>query len=142
MSTADSFHLSIVLPTKKVFEGTVTEVVLPAHDGEAGILPKHENFVGILGTGPLKYIHQGEDFWLAISSGIYKVSGPNLTILAEFAERGEEIDHVEDSSARIKEFEAEYAKQSGFTPEAKAISIRLQRERARLEVYRRTKILN
>lgn len=142
MASAGTFHLSIVLPTKKVFEGVVTEVVLPAHDGEAGVLPHHENRVGILGTGALKYIHNNEDFWLVVSSGVYKVTGTSLTILAELAEKGEDLDNLEEAPAKIRDLEQELAKKDGFTTEAEAITIRLQRERARLEVYRRTKILN
>jgi len=141
---SSSFHLSIVLPTRKVFEGSVSEVVLPAYDGEVGILPNHESFVGILGTGPLKYIHEGKDYWLAISSGVFKVSGQSLSVLAESAEKGEELsdENVKGSSAKIHELEAELAKKSEFTNEAQSVSIRLQRERARLEVYRRTNLLN
>jgi F-type H+-transporting ATPase subunit epsilon len=139
---ANSYHLSIVLPTRKVFEGEVTEVILPAHDGETGILPNHENFVGILGTGALKYIHQGKDYWLAVSSGIYKVSGNRLSILAELAERGEDLKELTDAPAVIRELETEIGRKDSFAPETQELILRLRRERARLEVYRRTNLLN
>lgn len=137
----DQFSLSIVLPTKKMFEGSVSEVVLPAYDGEVGVLPHHENFVGILGSGPLKYIHEGKDYWLAISSGIYKVIDGKLTILAELAERGEDL-NIDDSLEKIKRLEEELARLSQFTPEAKQTATEILREKARIEVYRRTHVLN
>ncbi len=138
----DSFHLSIVLPTKKVFEGDVTEVILPAFDGETGVLPRHENFIGILGAGALKYVHQGKDYWLSVSSGIFKVVGGKLSIVAEYALRGDDIKEIETTPARIKELEAELAKASEYVDGAQGVQTELAREKAKLEVYRRTHLLN
>ncbi len=138
---AESFHLSIVLPTKKVFDGEVTEMVLPAHDGEVGVLPKHENFVGILGTGPLKYIHHGKDYWFVVSSGVFKVVNGKVAVMAEYVEPGENVD-PDPIPPKIKALEAELAKQSEFTGEFEAVSMELQREKAKLEVHRRTHLLN
>jgi F-type H+-transporting ATPase subunit epsilon len=138
----EAFHLSIVLPTKKVFEGEVSEVILPAFDGETGILPKHENFIGVLGAGALKYVHQGKDFWLAVSSGIFKVVDGKLSVVAEYVVKGEEIKEIEDAPGLIKSLEDKLAKGSSFDGDAAAVQTELQQTRAKLEVYRRTHLLN
>lgn len=139
---AASFPLSISLPTSKLFDGNVTTILLPAHDGEVGVLPDHENFVGLLGSGALKYVHNGKDYWLAVSSGIFNVLNGKLNVIAEYAIKGEDIKNIEESPALIKSLEEQLAKGGSVADDADPIRIQLQRERAKLEVYRRTHVLN
>jgi F-type H+-transporting ATPase subunit epsilon len=139
---AASFPLSISLPTSKLFDGNVTTILLPAHDGEVGVLPDHENFVGLLGSGALKYVHNGKDYWLAVSSGIFNVLNGKLNVIAEYAIKGEDIKNIEESPALIKSLEEQLAKGGTVADDADPIRIQLQRERAKLEVYRRTHVLN
>lgn len=136
---ATSFSLSISLPTSKLFDGNVTTILLPAHDGEVGVLPDHENFVGLLGSGALKYVHNGKDYWLAVSSGIFSVLNGKLSVLAEYAIKGEDIKNLEESPQLIKSLEEKLAKENS---DGDDVRIQLQRERAKLEVYRRTHVLN
>ena len=139
---AASFPLSISLPTAKLFDGNVTTILLPAHDGEVGVLPEHENFVGLLGSGALKYVHNGKDYWLAVSSGIFNVLNGKLNVIAEYAIKGEDIKNIEESPALIKSLEEQLARGGAVADDADPIRIQLQRERAKLEVYRRTHVLN
>ena len=137
-----TFPLSISLPTAKLFEGNVSTILLPAHDGEVGVLPDHENFVGLLGSGALKYVHEGKDYWLAVSSGIFNVLNGKLSVIAEYAVKGEDIKNIEESPTLIKSLEDQLAKGSSFAEDSMPVRVQLQRERAKLEVYRRTHVLN
>jgi len=139
---AASFQLSISLPTTTLFSGSVTNILLPAHDGEVGVLPDHENYLGLLGSGALKYVHDGKDYWLAVSSGIFNVLSGKLSVVAEYAIKGEDIKDIEETPALIKSLEEQLAKSSSFPEDSTPVRVQLQRERAKLEVYRRTHVLN
>ena len=91
MAAANEFQLQIRTPARTVIDARVTEVVLPAHDGERGVLPGHERFVGLLGTGALKLVREGDDFWFVISSGVYEVQGAKIVVLTEYAQDAREV---------------------------------------------------
>jgi len=76
-----------------------------------------------------------------VSLEVYKVVDGKLTVMAEVAEKGEEL-VIDDSPTLIKQYEAELAKQSQFTPAFEAINTKLLRKRAKLEVNPRTHDLN
>lgn len=84
--------VEIVTPVQVVFEGEASAVVLPAHDGERGILPGHQDFVGVLGTGALKVIQGGNDYWFLVSSGVYTVNSGSLRVVAELGEAPGDFD--------------------------------------------------
>ena len=106
-----------------------------------GILAGYENFIGILGTGPLKYVENGDDFWLMVSSGLFKVIDGKLMILAEAAEQGSEI-NPEAAKRALEELEPKVSQLSVYEDEHKKIEVECLRAKARLEVYRRTNEVN
>ena len=134
-----SFQLEIVGPTRKVVSQQVSEVVLPAHDGEVGVLGNHEDFVGLLGTGPLKYVSGGNDFWLMVSSGAYYVKSGALTIVAEQVEEPKDIavEKTRDEFAALEKdiLDAEKANDA-------ELRRKYLRAKARLDVYRRASEVN
>lgn len=136
------FSFEILTPSRKVYGADVTEVLLPAHDGEAGILPDHGDFVGVLGTGALKIVENGDDYWYMVSSGIYEVKDGAVTVFADIAESAREVD-VDASSAQVKELEKKFSDTAQFSPdEYPAQKLAYDRAKARLEVHRRTDLVN
>jgi len=137
------FNVQILTPSSTLFSGKATEVVLPAFDGEVGILAGHGDFVGLLGTGSLKIVSGGNDDWFILSSGAYRVSSGELTIMAEKGEMPDKNADLATLSARMNELEKRLGDFKSFTPEEFP---ELKREydeiRAKLEVHRRTQLVN
>ncbi|MCM2281154.1 MAG: ATP synthase F1 subunit epsilon [Bdellovibrionaceae bacterium] len=89
------FTLNLVTPEKKLVAGAeIEEVFVPAFRGELNILPGHAPLMTTLSTGVLRYRFKGETVVhpVAISWGYCQVSPTGVNILAETAERPEEID--------------------------------------------------
>ena len=90
----DSIELIVVTPERQIIREKVVEVVVPGLDGELGILPGHAPLISELGIGELRYrtSASANAVALAIISGFAEVLPDRVTILAETAERAEEID--------------------------------------------------
>jgi F-type H+-transporting ATPase subunit epsilon len=90
----EAIELVIVTPERQLLRESVSEVTLPGADGCLGILPGHAPLMSELGIGELSYhsksTNQGTA--LAIVRGFVEVLGARVTVLAETAERAEEID--------------------------------------------------
>ena len=138
---AEEFRLQILTPSQELFNQTVTEVVLPAHDGERGLLKAHENFVGLLGTGALKLVRGGNDYWVMVSSGIYRVDRGEVTVLAELAEPATNIQY-EQAASKSETLKNKLGDVDTQSDEYKQTQLELLREQARVEVYRRTNLVN
>lgn len=87
-----SLHLEIVTPDRLVLSETVDYVGAPGFEGEFGILPNHIPFLSALSIGSLYYKANGRTYYVFISGGFADVSDNKVTILAEAAERSEDID--------------------------------------------------
>src|SRR2546422_5673305 len=88
---ADRLRLEIVTPTRLVVAETVDEVVVPGSDGYFGVLPGHAAFLTTLGTGEVIYRIDRDEFYLAVSGGFAEVRNDKVIVLADAAERPEEI---------------------------------------------------
>jgi len=88
----DKLTLEIVTPERRVLAETVDEVVLPGKLGSLGVLPGHAPLLTSLGVGELEYRSGGAKHYLAIAGGFAEVLPTRVIILAETAERAEEID--------------------------------------------------
>jgi F-type H+-transporting ATPase subunit epsilon len=89
------FTLTLVTPEKKLVAGQeIEELFVPGFRGELNILPGHAPLLTTLGTGVLKYRIKGEvQFHLvAVSEGYCQVNPKGVNVLAETAERPEELD--------------------------------------------------
>jgi F-type H+-transporting ATPase subunit epsilon len=91
---ADTFELVIVTPERQLLRQSVVEAELPGADGELGILPGHAPLITELGIGELTYRRDeaSDPAHLAIIRGFAEVLGDRVTVLAETAEKPEEID--------------------------------------------------
>ena len=89
---ADFLQLEIVTPERLVEKDTVSEVQIPGKDGYFGILPGHAPLITELGVGEIRYRGDGMEYRLAVAWGFAEVLPNKVTILAETAERANEID--------------------------------------------------
>ena len=112
----------------------VTEVIAPGTVGELGILPNHAALVTSLGAGDLRVRDEfgEEDFF--ISGGFLEVSGDVVTVLADAAERGDEIDLERAEEARQR---AEQRLQAASDTDRLRAEAALQRSLIRLRVAER-----
>ncbi len=107
---AASFSLSVVTPEKVFFDGETTQIIVRTTDGDIGILANHTSLVADLPSGPLK-VRQENGSWrtAAISTGLLKVGGNKVSILANAVEWADEIDvewakrSEEDARRRLQE---------------------------------------
>src|SRR2546421_2237475 len=102
----DSIALVIVTPEKQLLQQNVADVQMPGENGYLGILPGHAPLMTELGIGELSYHDSGgkERAHIAIIRGFAEVLPERVTILAETAERAEEIDlqRAKDALARAE----------------------------------------
>src|SRR3954449_10511542 len=89
----DTFQIEIVTPERKVVIDNATEMQIPGKGGYLGILPGHAPLITELAVGEIGYRDEkGQVKRLAVAWGFAEVLPTKVTILAEVAERAEEID--------------------------------------------------
>lgn len=93
-------NLQIVTAERVVFNEEVETVVAPGTDGALGILPRHAPLLSTLKPGELHYRRAGQEAFLAIGGGFIEVLNDKVIILADSAERSEEIDLERAEAAR------------------------------------------
>ena len=84
--------LEVVTPDRKVVSTTADIVVCPGVEGQFGVLVGHVPFLSALDIGEMYYRLGGKTEYLAVSGGFTEVTGAKVTIVAEAAEIGHEID--------------------------------------------------
>jgi F-type H+-transporting ATPase subunit epsilon len=88
-----SLHLQIVSADRSlVNEQRVDEVEIPGSEGYFGVLPGHTALLALLGAGELWYRKGQDKFYLAVAFGFAEVLPDRVTILAQIAERADEVD--------------------------------------------------
>src|SRR5919112_6204676 len=100
MALPTSIELEIVTPDKLLVREQVDEVEIPGSEGYFGVLPGHTPMLASLAVGELWYRTGQEKTYLAIAFGFAEVLPDRVTILAQLAERAEEIDVTRAEEAR------------------------------------------
>lgn len=90
--SAKKIKLKIITPERIVFETDVEQATLPVADGEVTILPNHMAYIAALKAGEILIKNEKEDWGIAVSGGFVEFRHNELSILADTAERAEEID--------------------------------------------------
>ncbi|MEW5952330.1 MAG: F0F1 ATP synthase subunit epsilon [Bacillota bacterium] len=93
-------RLEIVTPQKKVFSEDVRFVVAPGVEGELGILPDHAPLISALAIGVLRIQQEGKNFKVFVNGGFMEVINSRVTVIANSAERAEDIDMNRAEAAR------------------------------------------
>jgi len=93
-------QLQIVSADRSLLNETVDEVVIPGFDGYFGVLPGHTPMLAVLQVGELWYRQGQEKHYLLIAFGFAEVLPDRVTILAQTAEKAEEIDPARAEAAK------------------------------------------
>ena len=135
----DSIELIIVTPERQLLREAVVEVTLPGAEGQLGVLPGHAPLITELGIGELSYETKGsgESVPVAVISGFAEILGDRVTVLAETAERPEEIDipRAEEAKKRAEQRLAAAASDPNIDWGRAAVA--LQRSLIRIQVARK-----
>jgi F-type H+-transporting ATPase subunit epsilon len=104
MALPTHIELQIVMPDKLIVREQVDEVEIPGSEGYFGVLPGHTPMLASLAVGELWYRKGQEKTYLAIAFGFAEVLPDRVTILAQIAERAEDIDttRAEESKKRAE----------------------------------------
>ncbi|PKL72476.1 ATP synthase F1 subunit epsilon [Candidatus Kuenenbacteria bacterium HGW-Kuenenbacteria-1] len=94
----------ITTPSKTIFKDKIDSAIIPTKDGEITVLPNHIPLISIIvPAGELKLKKGSDEFSIMISGGFLEVQKENkIIILADTAERAEEIDEIRAEEARKK----------------------------------------
>lgn len=88
-------HCTITTPEMLLYDGDVRMVVVPASDGELGILPRHAPLMALLGTGELRLVlDAGRHEWFFIQGGFVHVVDNRVDVLATEAQLAAKIDRA------------------------------------------------
>ena len=133
-----SIRLDIVTAERAVYAEDVDMVIAPGVEGQLGILPNHAPLMTTLQAGELRVKKGGEEVSLVISGGFLEVRPDKVVVLADAAERAEEIDMARAEEAKRRAQERLVEKRAPGIDEAQAEAA-LLRSLARLRVVERVR---
>ena len=125
--------LDIVTAERMVYSDDVDMIIAPGIGGQLGILPHHAPLMTTLRVGELRVKKGGEEITLAISGGFLEVRPDKVIVLADAAERAEEIDVTRAEEAKRKAEKRLAEKHDTGVDEAQ-VQVALERAVARLAV--------
>ncbi len=128
-------RLNIVTPERELFTGQVDSLLVPSVEGEMGILPHHAPLIAVLAEGELVARQGEEELLFAIHGGYIQVLPDRVIVLADTAERAEEIDESRAEAARQRA--EELLKKEPPPEERAAARDALRRSLVRLKTARR-----
>ena len=100
MELPTSLQLNVVTPDRLLVDEKVDEVIVPGSEGYFGVLPGHTPLLATLQVGTLWYRQGPEKHYLAIAFGFAEVQPDRVTILAQIAEKADEIDLARAEAAK------------------------------------------
>ena len=127
-----TYHLQIVTPDGKCFDGQAVRLTIPTIDGQVGILARHINYVTALGMGPAKVVTEEGERCAACIGGMMAVTNGDVKVVATTFEWADEIDvdRAKASMARAEKM-LENPKDAHTVQYANAL---IKRARVRLSV--------
>ncbi|MGA1847368.1 F0F1 ATP synthase subunit epsilon [Deferribacter abyssi] len=136
---ADKLQFILVSPERELLNEEVDEVIAPGVEGDFGVLPGHTPFLTALRVGELVYKKDGQEEYVAIDRGFLEVSDNKVTVLAESAELGREI-NLEEAIRRKLEAEKELESvRKEDEIKFRKVEAQLQRELLRIAVAEKYK---
>ncbi|MDD0824192.1 F0F1 ATP synthase subunit epsilon [Mannheimia sp. AT1] len=124
------FELNIVSAEKKIFTGQVVSVRVSGIEGELGVYAGHTPLLTSIRPGMVKYtLDDGKEEFIYVSGGFLEVQPTVVTVLADIAIRGEELDQQRILNAKRK------AEETLNKTNNADLSAKLSREIAKLRVY-------
>jgi F-type H+-transporting ATPase subunit epsilon len=138
VSLPTTIQLQIVSADRSLVNETVDEVEIPGFDGYFGVLPGHTPLLAVLQVGELWYRQGQEKHYLSIAYGFAEVQPGRVTILAQIAEKADEIDLARAEAAR-KRAEERIARPA-MDMDADRARVALMKSLIRLQVATRARI--
>jgi F-type H+-transporting ATPase subunit epsilon len=135
MALPTHIDLRIVTPDRQLVHETVDEVEVPGAEGYFGVLPGHTPLLAMLAVGELWYRKGSDKTYVAIAFGFAEVLPDSVTILAQLAERADEID-VERAESALKRAEERLASPTSDIDYERA-RVALMKSLSRLQVSSR-----
>ena len=129
--------LEVVTPEKLLISQQADEVIAPGSEGDFGVLPGHCHFLSTLRIGELRYRLGDQMNHMAILWGYAEVTPTKVTIMAEIAEKAEDID-VNRAQAAVEKAE-QRLKAGGLPSEVKEAEISLEKARLRKRIAERSR---
>ena len=130
--------VEIVTAERRVLTDEADMIIAPAVEGTVGILPRHAPLLTALNPGVMVLKKDGQEEMLAVSGGFLQVSHDRVLILADTAERADEVDEQRAAEARTRAEDAlREARARPGSVQAEAARASLHRSLARLNVAQR-----
>lgn len=140
MPTLNSkINFKIATPERVVFHDQIDQITLPTKQGEITVLPNHVPLISILKPGELKIVKDKQETFLSVSGGFIEVLSDKVVVLADTAERAEELDIERAEAARKRALEALSQKRFD-AKEFASISAMLEKELARVKVAKKHRV--
>jgi F-type H+-transporting ATPase subunit epsilon len=136
MALPAHLRLEFVTPVQAIVHEDVDEVQLPGEEGYFGVLPGHAPLLAALATGSMWYRKGSETRYAFVAGGFVEVLPDRVSVLAETAERAEDID-IERAEAAKRRAEEQIARGSAVAMDLERARISMMRAITRLEVSRR-----
>jgi F-type H+-transporting ATPase subunit epsilon len=130
---ADKIQLEVVTPERRVLAESADMVTVPGLGGELGILPGHTPLISQLQTGVLTYVQDGKSSQLHVSGGFVEVRDDHVAVLADVAERPDEIDAARAKQSRER-LEKQLHSWSGTEEDFELARVKLERSVVRLQI--------
>lgn len=135
MADQGKLQVSIVTAERVVHEGQADLVYAPGAEGDMGILPRHMRLLTALRPGELRVVSDGEEYLMAVGGGFLEVTPQRVTVLADQAERSDEID-LERAQEALER--ARQRMEEELEPEDRARAFAaIQRAQVRIRIARR-----
>lgn len=132
----EKMNFKITTPERVVFKEDIDSVTLPTRAGEITVLPNHVPLISVLQPGEIRIQNDGKETVLAISGGFVEVLSTKVVVLADTAERSEEID-VARAEAAIRKAQELRETRAADSREFAALSAQIEKELARVKVGRK-----
>ncbi len=130
--------VSIVTAEREVYaEDGVDQVTAPGVEGEFTVLPEHAAMLTMINPGVIRIVKGGEEIDIAVAGGFFEIRDDRVSVLADFAERADDIDALRAEEARQRAERALEEKESTETLIEAAAA--LQRSLLRLRAVERTR---
>ncbi len=134
---AGKLLLEVVTPDHLLLSQQVDEVIAPGAEGEFGVLPGHCHFLSTLRIGELRYRIGETTSYMSVLWGFAEVTPQRVTILAEIAEKAEDID-VERAQATVAKAE-QRLEVGGLPSEVEEAKVSLEKARLRKKIAEHTR---
>ena len=135
-----TLHVDVVSAEEAIFSGEAKFVALPGENGELGILPRHTPLITRIRAGAVRILRAdtGEEEFVFVAGGILEVQPGTVTVLADTAIRGKDLDEAKAAEAKkIAEEAVKNAKSDLDLAKAQNELVALAAQIAALRKYRK-----